>query len=333
MQNQRDAVLSAAHEFTVQLAEVDRALRRSSTTIPNLATKMAVADAFWTFLGIVDDYDRRHPLGDMALRAECRAIIGGWLYRGRFWNRSYQKPHGFAGDYRIIEWMYDLEHDPCDDPTQPGLLNCLDYVYSTVHSVQSVWERRHWFAARLREEHDRRGGALRVLDLACGGTRYTHDYLISLVDASGVEITLVDQDASAIAFCRSAVLTPWLGQVKTLSLPISHLDTELPDAAFDIVISAGLFDYLNKEASSQLLAQMVRLTAPAGLLAISNFHPDDPSKNAKDWLTDWPLMYKDEATLKALFPIHVSASTQRSTNGSLVLARARVNETETLPRQ
>lgn len=323
VEDHRRAVLEAACEFARLLTGIDRALRRTSTTVPSAATKEEVAAAFWSLLRVVDTYDRLDPPGDTALRAECRAIIGPWLYRGRFWNRSYQKPHGYAGDFRMMEWMYDLEHDLCEDPTQPGILNCLDYVYRTVHSVQSVWERRRWFAARLQGEHERCGGKLRVLDIACGGARYTRDFLSLQEDPSGVEITLVDQDAAAISFCRLFSLAPWPDQIRTLSVPASQLNEALPDAQFDVVISTGLLDYLDAEASRQLLAQMVRLTAPGGLIAISNFHPDDPSKNAKDWLTDWPLLYKDEATLKALFPSHVSVSTARSSNGSLVLAQAR----------
>jgi hypothetical protein len=28
-----------------------------------------------------------------------------------------------AGDFRIVEWMYDLESDPCADETQPAVVN------------------------------------------------------------------------------------------------------------------------------------------------------------------------------------------------------------------
>ena len=47
--------------------------------------------------------------------------------------------------------MYDLEADPCEDPTQPAIVNCLDAALRTVHSMKATWHRRVWLR-RLIEE-------------------------------------------------------------------------------------------------------------------------------------------------------------------------------------
>jgi 2-polyprenyl-3-methyl-5-hydroxy-6-metoxy-1,4-benzoquinol methylase len=318
MQDHSNQVLDAARGFVRHLEEIDRGLRRTATTVPPEEVKGRAAASFWALVRTIDSLRRECPgADDEPLRRACREVVGGWLFRSRYFNRSYCKPHGYAGDFRMVEWMYDLEGDRCEDPTQPGVVNCLDHLFATVHSVRSVWERRHYFARLLGEEHRRRGGRLRVLDVACGGSRYTRDFL------SGVEVTLVDQDAAALAFCRTVSLSRWAPRLTTLALPIKRLAESLPAGEFDVVISAGLFDYLETGPGRALVAHLVGLTAPGGVTAVANFQPADPSRSVKDWLVDWPLVYRDEAALAALFPDGAKVQTFASANGSLAYALAR----------
>jgi hypothetical protein len=63
---------------------------------------------------------------------------------------------------------------------------------------------------------------------------------------------------------------------------------------------------------------MVDLTAHDGVTVIANFHPDDPSRSVKEWLVDWPLIFRDERSLAALFPDPASVETVRSDNKELL---------------
>jgi 2-polyprenyl-3-methyl-5-hydroxy-6-metoxy-1,4-benzoquinol methylase len=311
-------------KFAACVEQADRELRRAGAEPPVAKLKATCAAAFWSMMGVIDRADASGHNGDAAaLREECRALVGPWLFRSRYFNRSYHKPHGYAGDFRMVEWMYDLEEDPCEDATQPGLVNCLDHVFSTVHSVCSVWERRHRFAALLEQECRRNGGKLRILDVACGGARYIRDFLSRLEDTSGVEVTLVDQDPAAIAYCRTQSLRPWASRLTTQSAPIKRLSDVLPAGSYDVVLSAGLFDYLDAGQGKVLLSHLVALTAPGGVTAVANFHVQDPSRTVKEWLVDWPLVLRDEAALAALFPDPSSVEAVQSENKALVYALAR----------
>jgi 2-polyprenyl-3-methyl-5-hydroxy-6-metoxy-1,4-benzoquinol methylase len=324
MPSPKTEVQEAARTFTRFLQETERELRRCAAAIPTSALKTECAAQFWSFMDAINRVDSRNLNGEAAaLREECRAIVGPWLFRSRYFNRSFHKPHGYAGDFRLIEWMYDLEDDLCEDTTQPAFVNCLDYLFSTVHSVRSVWERRHWFAALFEKEYQRNGGRLRILDVACGGSCYIRDFLSRRQDTSGIEITLVDQDPAALAYCRTESLRPWLSQLRMLSVPIKRLPAALPEGAFDVVVSAGLFDYLDAQQGRSLLAHLAALTVPGGVTAIANFHRDDPSRTVKEWLVDWPLVLRDETELAALFPVPSSVQTLQTENKSLVYAVAR----------
>lgn len=332
MSNQRDLILDAVRLFSVRVAAIDRQLRQGEQTAPATVVKEQVAADFWSMVEVIDQIEREGFESDDAFRQACRDITGPWLYRSRYNNRAYTKPHGYAGDYRMIEWMYDLEGDSCDDPTQPAIVNCLDYVFSTVHSVRSVWERRHWFARLLLDQYRRNDGRLCILDIAAGGARYIQDFLSSLPDLTSVEVTILDQDIAAIEYCRLVSLSRWASQVTLVNLPVKQFTSLPPSGTFDVVISAGLFDYLDQRFAEQLLGHVLSQTKPGGVVAVSNFHPDDPSRVVKSWLADWQIIYRDETALASLFPSHISVTTMQSDNRALTYAVARDRQDDSVPR-
>ena len=321
----REQVIEDAYCFVKTCQEIDHALKRSGLTIPTEENKSQLCSVFWQLMANIKSYNQQcSAVAVKATAQQCRAIVGPWLFRSRFFNRSYYKPHGYAGDYRVIEWAYDSERDCGEDPTEPGIVNCLEFLSSTVHSVQSLWERRQWLFSLLADEYDRKNGRLRILDVACGGARYLKNFLSSIEDSSMIDITLVDQDQAALAFCHTHSLRPWNAQVKRIHTPIIDFTRRVTDEQFDVIISAGLFDYLNDSLGRMLLEHMMTLTKRGGVIAISNFHPDDPSRLVKEWLVDWWLVFRDEYEVPQLFPIPSNVTSVLSPNKALVLATTRI---------
>src|SRR5437588_10016608 len=155
-----DQVLEAARSFITRLEDINGELRKTmklGMKVPK-AKKDEVVKAFWDLFKAIDSYDKANASPAEDLKQKCRAILAPWLFRSDYFNRSFHKPHGYAWDYRIIEWIYDLKanpckQDPCDDPTQPAIVNCLNYVFSQLPSVQSAWERRKHFADLMLQEY------------------------------------------------------------------------------------------------------------------------------------------------------------------------------------
>ena len=75
-------------------------------------------------------------------------------------------------------------------------------------------------------------------------------------DTSGIALTLVDQDASALAFCAGTALARCGERLVTISTPVQRLPQALPVGDFDVVISTGIFDYLADGLARRLLAHM-----------------------------------------------------------------------------
>ncbi|SMB77760.1 class I SAM-dependent methyltransferase [Deinococcus hopiensis] len=321
----RSLILAAGETFVERAYALEKDAKRTGQGIPSLGMREAVAAAYWQMINEVE----RLVVGAAANqhREEQRALLAltaPVLLRSEYFARSYLKPQGYAGDYRMMEMMYDLEHQPGEDPYKAPLVNALDYTFSTIHSVRAVWERRRYLRDLIVQEAKERTTPLRVLDIACGGARYIGEAFAALPEGV-LSVHLIDQDPSALAYAEGRNLNHWREHVRTQCLPIKTLLTAPLAETYDVVISSGLFDYLDQPTARHLVHTMGRSVNPGGVLAITNFHPEDASAFCKDWLADWPLILRTEAQVAELFEGLAPVILSRSTERSLVFAQSRIN--------
>jgi extracellular factor (EF) 3-hydroxypalmitic acid methyl ester biosynthesis protein len=326
----RDPAVSASTMFVDLLVQLDRRARRERRTLPTPAERRALHTAFWNELipALADAEVRLGDPGRLAVQQEVQDAVNPWLLRSRLWARSWIKPHGYPGDYRILEWMYDLERDGCADPCQPAAVNLLDGLYRSVHSVRAVWHRRAWFSKLIEDHIDGDRASVRVLDVACGGSRYVRDVL-ERAGPRSVHATFFDQDPAAIAFVQSRLPDAARRAARFVCAPVSQISDALPrdgHPRFDVAVSTGLFDYLPAERAREVLLQMAALTRPGGTVAICNFSPDDRSRVVKECIAAWSLTYRTASEVAELFPAGTRPAVSHSPDGGLIYARARTGE-------
>jgi SAM-dependent methyltransferase len=318
----------SAFERTARNLEVE--LKRRGGVVPDDQSVQTLTDAFWIIWTRLGECLSSPAARDLSVsrdllteqRQQLIVRLMPVLCRSRYFWRSMLMPHGFPGDYCMLEWMYDLEHAPGNDSTQPAFVNALDRVYSSIHSVQAVWERRRWLSQHLIAHLADSDGA-HILDVACGGARYIVEALTAAPRLPR-RIVVVDQDPSAVLFASRA-LDPWQSILTAASIPLKGLPALLRGAPpFSLAISAGLFDYLDDSTATHLLRTVSSAVRPGGRILITNFHPSDPSRLPKTWGAAWDINYRDEAAVCALFPENVSVTTCLSENGALVLATGEV---------
>jgi SAM-dependent methyltransferase len=155
------------------------------------------------------------------------------------------------------------------------VVNVLDRLFASLHSAHSVWRRRAWFARLVSDRLERSSRPVRVLDIACGGSRYLRD----VIDGR-LHVTFVDQDAGALAF-----VDQWLpadAAARLLCAPVRRLpDLLAPGEEFDLVISTGLFDYLPDADAAALAAHMCALRAPGGTAVNLQLRPVRPLEDGR----------------------------------------------------
>jgi SAM-dependent methyltransferase len=310
------AARDAAAELAAELASAQRELLRADTAIPSSSLTIEITTAFQRFLTIADGFDRASRMSGIdvtTVASDCRDLLTPWLSRSPGFHRARYQPHGYPGDYQLLEDMYALETEAAVRPTRSGMINLLNQVMVGLPSVRALWERRHRFAGLLADAHSRRG-QLRVLDIGCGGGRHLRDFLAGVDHPESVELALIDHDPAALAYCETASLAPWRDRLALLHMPISTVWVGL-QGEYDVVLSSCLFDFLPDSAARALLAAMSRCLAPDGILAISNFHPDVLDRVLATWFLEWPITFRDDDAVRSVFPaepVTISSSADKS---------------------
>ena len=75
----------------------------------------------------------------------------------------------------------------------------------------------------------------------------------------------------------------------------------LSDADFDVIYSAGLFDYFSDPVAQLGAKALFKHLKPGGKLVIGNFNQTTPNQFTMRLALDWSLIYRSEDDLKRLY--------------------------------
>lgn len=195
------------------------------------------------------------------------------------------KPRGYDGDFIIIEriyqeWLSPLEH----------LVNW-DRFFHVQAAPRAVINRKDYFIDLLRSLRVRKNNHI-VLNVGCGPSQDIVEFLQE--GKSNVFFECVDYDKGAIEYSFNKAKDKDL-----LSHIEFHRDNAFkfkPSKQYDLVWSAGLFDYLKEDIFKMLLSKLITFVKPGGELVIGNFSLNNP---CRDWMEcgKWLLHYRSPEDL------------------------------------
>jgi len=220
--------------------------------------------------------------------------------------RCFHKPLGYAGDFEMMNMIY---RDESLGDTLFG--RALSRVLLDSDAGQAVRNRVHYLAGKISAAVARSGPRrpARILSVAAGPAMELQQILRTdpaLVRAGRAEIALLDQDASALRHAREQI-----GAVATqagVEVTLQCLNTSIRTAivkgltgSYDLIYSAGLFDYLKDRTARAAGARLVESLAPGGHAVIGNFSTANPTRPFMELFLDWPLHHRSASDLHRLF--------------------------------
>lgn len=226
-------------------------------------------------------------LADPELEAIRRELVHG-LPTDSMLGFAWHKPHGYAGDFEVIERMYSMRTS-----ADPGLERW-DLYWHQSPAATAVRNRKCYYK-RLLDLHYTRRGTLRLLDIACGSGRALFEWLSENPDAD-VQFDCLDQDPSAIAYASR--LNARFGD--RIRFTQGNALRWRAAGSYDLVWSAGLFDYLGDRMFAALLGRLLAAVAPQGEVVVGNFSEENPSRPFMEILSDWVLHHRSPQALRAL---------------------------------
>ncbi len=201
--------------------------------------------------------------------------------------RIFNKPLGYAGDYIVIDKIYtkSISSNPKFEKW--------DLYTQSLPACEAVRNRKEYFL-KIMEKLSKTKSNLSVLNLASGSCRDIIE-LFEYENINNIEFDCVDFDQNAIDYAQKN-LSIYSSKVNFIHKNILKFRTT---KKYDIIWSAGMFDYLNDKLFKYMLRNITNFIKKDGEIVIGNFHPKNPSKRAMEF-GEWYLQYRNETQLNEL---------------------------------
>ena len=220
---------------------------------------------------------------------EFRQLISTVLENDTVFGHTYKKPFGYAGDFLVIEKIYQ-QHKT----TNPLFIKW-DKFYHSHEATEAVRNRKLFFIKKVTEIAAKQQ-QVNILILGSGPASDVHEFCSETNHIGNFQFDLIDIDSHAIEYA-SEKNYKFLNQINFIRANVIKFSTE---NQYDLIWSAGLFDYLDDKLFVYLLKRFVNNLKENGQIIIGNFSPLNPTINVMEVMTEWHLNYRNEKHLLSL---------------------------------
>ena len=196
------------------------------------------------------------------------------------------KPFGYAGDYLIIDRIY--RKDVSTKYTK--------WDNYSMHNIAAaaVRNRKEFFKALIHEKL-KTHKTLRLLSIASGPARDLKE-IFDEIDPKCLTVTCVEMDKRAIEHATN-VCGKYMDRITFINQNVFKFRTE---EKFDLVWSAGLFDYFTDKLFVKLVKTFQTFLAQNGEILIGNFSKENPGRVYMEVFGEWFLNHRSPAELTQL---------------------------------
>ena len=217
----------------------------------------------------------------------------GLVRQDPYTQRAAAKPRGYAGDAVMMDYVYAGQAPSGTTPIGAGVFAATTRAPMGL----SVLLRRSLLLGYIDDTVAEKDGA-RILSVASGHCRELAGSLVEHTGFNG-EFVALDQDPLSCDEVRRCHATH---RVTVLNQSVRDLLARSGEGLgqFDLVYSAGLYDYLPEAMAGRLTSQLISLLKPGGRLLIANFVPGGSGRGYMELFMDWSLVVRDQATMMRL---------------------------------
>ena len=229
---------------------------------------------------------KNNEIGE-AQKIQLKAAYGNAMTSQTLQGYVLEKPHGYAGDYEIIEKFYTYHKSPDE-----RLAKWDEYLHE-FKAVKAVRNRKDYIIETLTKKmaYHTSAAPFEMLNLASGPARDIYEFFASHPFADLI-VDCIDLDENAIKYA-TGLLGEYSSKVNFLSKNILRFSTT---KKYNLVWSAGLFDYFNDDIFKRLLTRFLGNVKPGGELIVGNFCSTNPDINYME-LLDWKLYHRSTEDL------------------------------------
>ncbi len=271
--------------------EIQKVVHESHTIISNIRQKGGPDQLDYPILNTIFQQftsEAQHNRFSEQHLQSIREAFGESLSTETIQGWAFKKPLGYAGDYQIIERIYN--YYTAENPN----LSKWDHFFHAQKAPQAVRNRLSFFLDRLWKTKNSHPGHCDILNLASGPGRDMYEAMKAL-GPGGITIDCVEQDLNAIDHAKK-LCQEFLSCIQFIHKNIFRFMTT---KKYHLIWSAGLFDYFNDNVFKRTIARLIPLLQPNGKIVIGNFSTSNPNKGYMD-LCQWNLFHRSKQHLRRL---------------------------------
>jgi len=213
------------------------------------------------------------------------------LFDGEFLEKSvhghsFRKPFGYAGDFLVIDKVYQKEIHPEYKRWDEFILN-----HRTCDGIRN---RKEYFKNLLTHICQTSNLAkIDLLNVASGPARDLLELYTHCEETERLYTDCVEYDPNAITYAKK--LTQAYNQ--QISYENGNIYTYQTDKKYDVIWSSGLFDYFNDKVFVSILKKFLSWAKPTSKIVLGNVCPAHSLKEYMEILMDWSLYIRTSKDL------------------------------------
>jgi hypothetical protein len=266
-----------------------------------------------------------NPSLNNAIKSRVRMLLGHFIYQSAVFKRGFEKPHGYPGDFQMLEGVYNNRE------LSTGIGHYIDRYGLDVPYAVAIRRRKdkmrdilYDFIGASREQ------SLHIINLASGACRDIREMFWRPLTYPGkVTITCIDQDLSALDYSRQTLAEIGLGNINVELVQGNILRLEAldlgPDCSVDMIYSIGIADYLQDRMLKKIFSDSYTKLKAGGKLVVAYKDKDSHRPIALNWYGDWYFIPRNEDDLITLInasmgAANISISIEREESGVIFFA-------------
>ncbi len=200
-----------------------------------------------------------------------------------------RKPFGYAGDFLMIDKIYTFHK------SQIEKYQIWDEYFHQQSAPKAVRNRKEYFKKVIKSKINVQQ-SLSLMNVASGPARDLYE-LHEENNKLNLNTVCVEMDENAINYAKE-LNKKYLNQITFIHKNIFKYSEK---NKFDVIWSAGLFDYFNDKAFVLILKKLKNWLNPNGEIVIGNFNKNyNPSRDYMELFGDWYLNHRTEMELREL---------------------------------
>lgn len=247
------------------------------------------------------EQDEFHPL--------AKALVSPLLLESPFARRCIEKPLGYAGDYVMVRHILG-------EPFQgeSAFAQLLNYALVQIDVAQGHRNRidgLEGILTRYAAQGAEQGRKFSALTIGCGPAEETYRFIKNSPHADSLDLSLLDFNKETLDWtagrlgqvCQETGRNPGLHYIEESVYNLAKQKPATVKSAFDLVICAGLFDYLSDSFCKRVIEYGARSLLPGGTLLVTNVSRSQSSFSMSKML-EWDLIYRSSEHLASLMPVN-----------------------------